>query len=96
MASRTFVTDNTIEFSSRYFKLAGFKEFVHGDMLEYYEKYLSTNQLLIPYNYGIYFTDERKIKAINFNNTGNIKALRFFPDSLDYSKFINKIRKEAR
>ena len=86
-----FVTDNMLEFCSRYFKLARYKEFILEDMLEYYEKYYDLNQLRVPYNYGIYFTDNRS--PINFNYSK--KAIRFFPESLDYSKFTDKIRKEV-
>ena len=86
------VTDNVIEFSHRYLKLAGFKEFILEDMLEYYEKYYDLNQLTNPY-YGIYFTDSWK-EAIHFNY--NKQALYFFPESLDYTGYIEEIRKEAR
>ena len=88
------VTDNVIEFSHRYLKLAGFKEFVHGDMLEYYEKYLTTNQLTMRYNYGIYITDQTQFNAIKFYNS-NRNAIKFYPDSLDYTPYIDKIRKEV-
>ena len=64
-------------------------------MLEYYSQYYDLNQLVKPYNYGIYFSDSVAGKRQALVAYEKKPAIRFFPESLDYGVYINNIRKEV-
>lgn len=86
------VSDCIIEFCSRYFYLANVTELLCEDLLEYDSIYhFGIEDLLRKYNYGFRF-GINKIQPIHFNITDKISPIKFFPESLDYSPFIQKLK----